>query len=403
MSERLPTLRRDIDIIPVEHEGQRLFLIQDHLGLVSGGVAIPQAYAGLFSLFGTGTVRDLQQELMRHKNGSIVSSDEVTQFIDELDRSLLLESETYFRAKNKLVTEFSRKRTRPSVQAGRSYPADEQELHTWLSSIVPSPSAAPFDRIQGLVAPHIDPGCGAAVYAEAYGALKNSVDLPETVIILGIGHQLSDGIFCITDKDFETPLGRVENRRDISGRLLQCAPHIISRSDFAHRDEHSIEFQVLFLQHVLPKGSFSIVPILCGSLFAAISPPGRKPFQEYARPILESLQSILAEDSRVLVVAGVDFSHIGPKFGHRSSAHAMEQEAEQHDRALLDHLAVLDGENFWQESLRVQDRYNVCGFSAMATLLEILPGCRGRILDYRISHEHPTRSAVAYAAAVFTS
>jgi AmmeMemoRadiSam system protein B len=104
----------------------------------------------------------------------------------------------------------------------------------------------------------------------------------------------------------------------------------------------------------------------------------------------------------VLVVAGVDLSHVGPKFGHNLQASDLLPEAERHDRALLDALGRMDAVAFWEEAARVDDRFNVCGFSSMAFLLEILPRGRGWLLDYDIWREEPTRSAVSFAGLAFT-
>jgi hypothetical protein len=79
------------------------------------------------------------------------------------------------------------------------------------------------------------------------------------------------------------------------------------------------------------------------------------------------------------------------------------RQSEAHDRALLDSLCAQDTDQFWEESRKVSDRFNVCGFSAMACLLELLPDCEGRVLDYQMWHEGPTRSAVSFAAAAFTA
>jgi len=62
----------------------------------------------------------------------------------------------------------------------------------------------------------------------------------------------------------------------------------------------------------------------------------------------------------------------------------------------------MNADQFWKESERVRDQYHVCGFSALACLLEVLPECRGTVLDYEIWHEVPTQSAVSFASVVFT-
>jgi predicted class III extradiol MEMO1 family dioxygenase len=104
----------------------------------------------------------------------------------------------------------------------------------------------------------------------------------------------------------------------------------------------------------------------------------------------------------MLVVAGVDFSHVGLKFGHDRAADYLARQTEAPDKNLLNHLSRLDVESFWQESIAVDDRFNVCGFHAMACLLEILHECQGKVLADQLYHEAATQSAVSFAAAIFT-
>jgi hypothetical protein len=102
-----------------------------------------------------------------------------------------------------------------------------------------------------------------------------------------------------------------------------------------------------------------------------------------------------------LIVAGVDFSHIGPKFGHDQPATHLQGQAETHDKKLLKALSNGQADAFWEESIAVEDRFNVCGFSALACLLEVLPSSEGHVLNYEVRHEQPTRSAVSFAAVGF--
>ncbi len=75
-------------------------------------------------------------------------------------------------------------------------------------------------------------------------------------------------------------------------------------------------------------------------------------------------------------------------------------EAKRHDKLLLDALCRGSVQAFWSESKRTDDAYNVCGFSCLACLLEILPGCQGYLLDYDFWEEEATQSAVSFAAVV---
>lgn len=216
-----------------------------------------------------------------------------------------------------------------------------------------------------------------------------------------MGHRLTDGLFCLTEKDFLTPFGLVRTDKAFIRKLRAAAPGFVSKDDFAHRSEHSIEFQILFLQRLLPVDSFTIVPILCGSVQSSVPEYLRSAYLSRVGPFAGVLRESLENPEETLLVAGVDFSHIGPKFGHDRPASQLETDATTHDRSLLESLCRLDAEQFWEESSRVGDRFNVCGFSALALLLEILPPCRGSTLHYEVWHEEATRSAVSFAAAAF--
>lgn len=221
--------------------------------------------------------------------------------------------------------------------------------------------------------------------------------------MLGVGHQMTENLFCLTEKNFKTPLGEVKNDRGAVQKLAEAGRSIVSDNDFFHKSEHSVEFQVIFLQHLLAQDSFTIIPILCGPIIVSASEYTRKAYLEKANPFLEALSDILGDqDSETLLIAEVDFSHIGPKFCHDMPAAYLEGQSERHDKGLLNAVSKRDTDAFWEESIRVNDQYNVCGFSAMACLMEVLPpSIRGRILDYQIWHEQPTRSAVSFAAVVF--
>ena len=257
-------------------------------------------------------------------------------------------------------------------------------------------------RIIALVAPHIDLAVGRAVYAASYRLLKGA--RPKRVVALGVGHSMMNSLFSITGKDFETPLGVLRGDPSVVRSLKERGRGLISQTDFDHRAEHSIEFQTLFLSHLLEKGSFGIIPILCGPVRPGIEEYSREAYLEKAGPFLDVLRGIVNDpDIETLVVAGVDLSHTGPKFGHDLPASHLQSQSERHDRRLLDCLVDLDADGYWKESNKVMDRFNVCGFSALACLLELLPPCKGELLDYKIWHEEATQSAVSFAAVAFTA
>ena len=379
-----------------------MILIKDHLGLVREGQAIaPQLYQFMALLDGIKTIRDLQMELMRQRGGVLVSSDEVNHLLSRLDDSCLLDSDKFKSAKTRLVANFASKKVRPCSLCGQSYPKQPAQLTKMIDDILASqpPDPKPEGKITALVAPHIDLASGYPAYASAYQTLKHST--PLRVVILGTGHRIFDDLFCLTDKDFETPLGVTKNEPSLIQKLREAGGDVIAVDDFAHRSEHSIEFQVIFLQHLLSAENFTIIPILCGGLQLNLPSCERKEYLEITGTFLQELKNVINKDT--LIVAGVDFSHIGLKFGHDMPADYLETQATVHDQSLLKYLSQMDIDSFWQESNAVQDRFNVCGFSALACMLEILSPSRGIVLNYQLRHEKPTQSAVSFAAVVFTA
>jgi len=400
----LPRIRRDLEFFPIQHEGQQYVLIRDALGLVEEGKAVGLPLYQIMALLDSGTtLEDLQMALMRQQRGVLVSRDEINSLLAHLDESFLLDSEKYRRARDRIIADFTSLRVRPCSHCGKSYPDNPSELKARLDEILHSQPAPPDPGggVVALIAPHIDLTVGHRGYSTAYQMLKGAA--PSRIIVLGVGHQLQNGLFSITDKDFETPLGVIQTDQGAVHRLRESGRDIIAADDFVHRSEHSIEFQVLFVQRLLDDHPVAIVPILCGSIMAGIPDYSRQAYRQTAGPFLDTLRAIIEEPGEdTLIVAGVDFSHIGPKFGHDMPATAMETQARTHDQSLLENLRRLDADSFWEESRNVRDRFNVCGYSALACLLEVLPECRGDILHYETWHEAPTRSAVSFASAVFT-
>jgi AmmeMemoRadiSam system protein B len=402
MNEQCPVMRRDLEFFPVQQGNQQMILIRDHLGLVREGQGIDvQLYQFMALLDGTKNVRDLQMELMRQRGGVLVDSDEINRLLKKLDAVYLLDSDNFKSAQARLVADFAFQKVRPCSHCGQSYPNSRLELKQRLDEILSGgeqQTQTPDGKITALASPHIDLNAGAAVYASAYQMLKDIA--PSKVVLLGTGHRLTNHLFCVTDKDFETPLGIVKSQSNLIQQLRKTGKDIVAGDDFAHRSEHSIEFQIIFLQHLYGSDNFTIIPILCGSIQTCVPEYQRKKYREKAGPFLKKLKNLIDEDT--LVLAGVDFSHIGLKFGHDKPAAYIENQAKSHDRNLLKYLSEMDTDQFWQESINVQDRFNVCGFPALACMLEILPPGKGTVLNYYLRHEKPTQSAVSFAAMVFT-
>lgn len=399
----VPRIRLDLEVVPTSYQGEKALLVRDFLGLIRDPVILQGDVLGLIGLIdGNRTIRDIQVEFIRQKRGVLVDSEVIEKFVRELDSAYLLQSRRFEEEKKKILSEYNRVEVRKPSHAGVSYPAQASDLRLYLDSILKGAERYQEGNgrghIRGLVAPHIDLEVGKKVYARAYRAIRG--ESPRRIFLIGTGHSLEDGFYSLTEKDYETPLGRVRTDKDLVRVLKKAGGPVVSAYDISHRQEHSLEFQVIFLQHLFGP-SFSLVPVLCGSFTSVLEAVSRASEIDGVGRFLEALRSILDEGrGRDLVVAGVDFSHIGPKFGHRERATSLLLEARAHDQSLLRAFCGADVQTFWAESRKVRDRYNVCGFPALASLLEILPGVRGRCLDYEFWKEEPTQSAVSYAAVI---
>jgi hypothetical protein len=406
IKDDIPKLRADLELIPTIYQGEQAVIIRDFLGLIKKPVILQGEALKLIGFIdGKNSIQDIQLGLVRQGGGVFVSRESVERILVELDAAFLLDSKRAAAQKKRFIEEYSRIEVRKASHAGQAYPASKEKLASYIDSILKTAGESPAEdngkEVCALISPHIDLEAGKRTYAKAYGSLKNSS--PRKIILLGTGHGLEDGFFSLTEKDFATPFGLARTDKEIVRKLREAGEKIVCADDLAHRQEHSLEFQLVFLQHLFG-AELSIVPVLCGSfrheLLRVSRPSQISGVDMFLGVLADTLANLGAE---ALIVAGVDFSHIGPKFGHRHVAASLLVETKKHDRALIEACLNEDVEAFWAESRRVKDEFNVCGFSALACLLEILPPADGRLLDYDFWMEEPTRSAVSFAALAFAT
>ncbi|HPC48466.1 MAG TPA: MEMO1 family protein, partial [Deltaproteobacteria bacterium] len=108
------------------------------------------------------------------------------------------------------------------------------------------------------------------------------------------------------------------------------------------------------------------------------------------------------EAGRVLVVAGVDFSHVGRKFGHDRGAAELVNRARAHDRDILECLGNRDAAGILRLSRQARDWSHVCGLPALVLFATILSvPTKAELLCHETYDEPATQSAVTYAAMVF--
>ncbi|GAB4138893.1 MAG: AmmeMemoRadiSam system protein B [Planctomycetota bacterium] len=311
---------RQLDLHEVREQDQRGILLTDRLG-ISEPVFIPEALLPIVGLFdGQRTVAEIAREASA-SCGECVPPEFVSRIVAQLDERFALLSERFERRLEREVRAFLDRTVRPCRQAGSAgYPADASELRNALLPLFRRPGGAPGGRGDrrapgALVAPHIDLTRGRDGYSAAYRALL-AAGPADLYVIFGTGHSGPSAPLTGLAMDWETPLGIAATERsfleEVHARIGAPSPFDV----FLHRDEHSVEFQVLMLQFVhelLGAGPVRVAGFLCGALPSADGDPDR---EEYVAAIESALASAAREiGGRVCWVAGADLAHRGPSFG----------------------------------------------------------------------------------------
>ncbi len=146
----------------------------------------------------------------------------------------------------------------PAV-AGTFYPDSPQILSAQVGKFIDDAELTETDgELVGLIAPHAGYVYSGHVAGYAYKQLVgHSFD---TVVLLGLSHRYPIGTAAIYARGvFRTPLGDIPIDEDLAAEMMRLNSDILDLPP-AHADEHSLEVQLPFLQHLL--SDFRIVPIL---------------------------------------------------------------------------------------------------------------------------------------------
>jgi AmmeMemoRadiSam system protein B len=217
------------------------------------------------------------------------------------------------------------------------------------------------------------------VAANAYYQL--AVDgKPDTVVILGPNHTgYGSGLAVVNEGSWRTPLGDVEIDTETADQIVKESS-ILDIDDSAHRNEHSIEVQVPFLQFIYGS-SFKLVPI-CFLMQDLAS----------SREVGQALAKVL-KDRNAVIVASSDMTHYEPQ-----------QSAERKDRKVIEAIEALDEARL--ESVIESNSITACGPGPIATLItaaKAMGGKEAKLLCYKTSGDviGDVSSVVGYAAMSF--
>jgi MEMO1 family protein len=392
----------------IEHQGQSFVMLQDPAGVVPQPVLIPfDGYIQVVRHFdGQSTLTEIQARVLR-QTGQFVAMKELEDLVGRFDEAMIIEGPAFAM----FHQQYRESRRRPAALAGRSYAANLRALRAQLEQFfvgrngagAPALDGAASAAFRGVLSPHIDFPRGGPVYTWSYRDLVER-SRADTFVILGVAHQYCRRRFVLTYKDFETPLGVVPTDRTYVDGLASLAGRDLFDDELSHRTEHSIEFQVVFLQYLLGgRRDFSIVPILVGS-FQDLMERGIDPMQDpEVKRFIQALRTVeTGRGKSVAYIGGIDLCHVGPEFGDPSPVDpVLQEQVRRFDDAMLDRAAAGDPEGWFRTAGAVGNRWRVCGLAATYTFLHAIGPSQGRLLKYDQALDDRRTCCVSFASMAF--
>lgn len=272
---------------------------------------------------------------------------------------------------------------RPAAVAGSFYPADAVELKELLAECFDAHPLGPkgtrffSPALLGGMVPHAGYAYSGPCAAHLYSRVEETVSL---AVVVGVNHRARGARAALSPARFwQTPLGRVPIDRK-AGDALRAEVDFLGADERAHRDEHSIEVQLPFLQTVLEE--FALLPIA----LAHVS-------EEECRRLGEALARLCkarqAEGAKALLLASSDLNH-----------YLAPAETERLDRLALERIAALDPPGLLRTV--AENRISMCGVAPTAAVLfaaAALGAKKPRLLKHCHSGDAaPMREVVGYAS-----
>jgi hypothetical protein len=428
MSDSLPRLRARLDLMPSPVPDRPGLLVRDPLRFTPAMIVVPPPLVPLLAYFdGRHGELDLKAEVVR-LSGSIEGAAAARHLIDTLSQAGFLENATYERLRAARERAFAEAPRRDPAHAGTAYPdaaeplaatlaawldgrpaeaAEAEPAVAWLETRDESGAAGEAQRaaapgeLIGVAAPHVSPEGGLGSYSAAYAPLRPE-HAARTFVVLGTSHYGEPDRFGLTRKPYATPLGETTPDLDVIDELGALPGAAVALEDYCHAVEHSIEFQVLFLQQLYgPR--VRVAPVLCGPFLHGLT-AGRPEAHDGVARWLDGLARLAwRERERLFWVLGVDLAHVGRRYGDDGEARAgrgrLRRVAER-DFARLSRLIDGDADGFWDD-VRAggDDALRWCGSSALYTFLRAVPA-RGRLRRYEQWNIDP-QSVVSFGALTF--
>lgn len=397
---------RNLQFSPIKEGEEQYIVLWDPSGLSKEKLVLPLNYFFIIQHFdGDHSLHEIGALYLK-RFGEFLMPAKVEQLVGDLEAKLFLEGDRTEGAKAQARHAYREAAVRPAGFAGKSYEADRGQLKKQIDGFFSSkegpdfkPSGNKGKLIKGLVVPTYELRQAGPIYAWAYKELQEAQQ-PDVLVIIGTAHAGLEGLFALTDKDFETPLGIVPVDRAIMDRLKALVPEYFEE-DMAHLSEHSIEFQLPFVQtNTGASAAIPIVPILSSFSAMSLSDPSVRASVE--RLLTALREAISASGKTVCIIAAGELAHLGMRYGDSAPPTDFSfHRAMQYDLEMLKHVEDLKAEEFAGYIQKEKDQRRISGFSPIYCLLRLIEAEKGQVLRYDRGITDQYNSTVTYASMAF--
>lgn len=150
---------------------------------------------------------------------------------------------------------------RKPIVDGIFYPAQKDKLEAKVKELLDTaPLPAEGKKPSAIVVPHAGYNYTGELAAKGFKSAAGR-DIQTVIILAPVTRDAQDGIFLSDFDAFETPLGNLQVDKEARAALLNNKGRFAINS-FPFLEEHSIEVQLPFIQHLWPNAR--IVPIHMG-------------------------------------------------------------------------------------------------------------------------------------------
>jgi AmmeMemoRadiSam system protein B len=288
--------------------------------------------------------------------------------------------------------------TRQPIVAGQFYPGQKNSCIAEIDECLKQqalPETLPETIIAGIV-PHAGWTFSGSTAALVFSAIKKQNEKVDTFCIFGAAHGYFGHSPAVYDKGaWFTPLGEAAIDEELADALLTSGA--AENGPNAHGNEHSIEVQIPFIQHLFADAK--ILPVIVPPMEKAVS-------------LGEAVGDIIkAGKKKIVCIGSTDLTHYGPRYGFTPmgvSENAVQWATQVNDQQFIDLALKLDPRALLTNAA---ENCSACGAGAAAAAIAAakkLGKTKGTLLAHTNSNEVMLREmgtsstdSVGYAAIIF--